>query len=184
MHGLPNVDYVEQIKTLVQNTIIEFAPKEVQELYAGGNTRKYLNENYVEVRTGNAKGTNIGFWRVYGLTNELNIQMDERTEAILQEGTLRHTIYTRLRDSKLVEKLQEQEELRDSVQSRLKTNLAVAKTVKQLYEILEPELHGYIPVVVEGENTLPACVAPVVDDLRKLGAALPEIPKATSEVTQ
>ena len=31
-------------------------------------------------------------------------------------------------------------------------------------------------------NNLPACVAPVVDDLRKLGAVLPEVPKAEVKV--
>ena len=170
MHGLPNVDYVSQIKTLVQDTIIEFAPKQVQELYANEDTRKYLNTSYAEIRDGNSRIEGLGYWsNVYGLIKEIGIQMDERGEAVLKEGTLYHALYTRLKASGLVQKYKTQEELRKSVRQRLKANLAAATTVKRLYDVLEPELHGYIPVVVEGKNNLPACVAPVVDDLKKLG---------------
>ena len=181
MHGLPNVDYVAQIKTLVQDTIIEFAPKQVQELYADETTRKYLNHNYAEVRDGNRRIDGLGYWNsVYGLTKELTIQMDERSEAVMKEGTLYHALYWRLKNSGLTEKYKVQEELRKSVRQRLKANLAAATTIKRLYEVLEPELHSYIPVIVEGKSTLPACVAPVVDDLKKLGLVVPEVPKATA----
>ncbi len=170
MKGLPNVDYVAQIKTLVQDTIIEFAPKQVQELYADEATRAYLQASYAEVRDGSRRIDGLGYWSgVYGLTRELTIQMDERSEAVMKEGTMYHSIYWRLKNSGLVEKYKLQEELRKSVRQRLKANLAAATTVKRLYTVLEPELHGYIPVVVESKSNLPACVAPVVDDLKKLG---------------
>lgn len=179
MKGLPNVDYVAQMKEMVQGTIIEFAPKQVQELYANEETRSYLYGNYVEVRSGNRRSDGLGHWRMYGLQKELTIQMDERSEAVLKEGTMYHALYTRLKASGLVGKYTAQEELRKSVNQRIKSNLAAATTVKRLYDVLEPELHGYIPVVV-AEKSLPACVAPVVDDLRKLGATLPETPKAVA----
>ena len=170
MHGLPNVDYVSQVKKLVQDTIIEFAPKQVQELYADEKTRRYLREGYAEVRDGNRRIDGLGYWSgVYGLISDISIQMDERNEALLKDGTLYHALYTRLKSSGLVKLYADQEELRKSVSKRLKANLAAASTVKRLYEVLEPELHGYIPVIVEGKSTLPACVAPVVDDLKKLG---------------
>ena len=170
MHGLPNVDYVSQVKKLVQDTIIEFAPKQVQELHANEDTRGYLHTSYAEVREGNRRIDGLGYWsNVYGLTRELTIQMDERSEAVMKDGTLYHALYTRLKASGLVRMYVDQEELRKSVRQRLKANLAAASTVKRLYEVLEPELHRYIPVIVEGKSTLPACVAPVVDDLKKLG---------------
>jgi hypothetical protein len=167
MQGLPNVDYAEQVKALVQATAIEFAPMQVQELYANEDTRNYLNECYVDLRSGNRSGMN--YFRIFGLTRELSIQMDERNEAVLKEGTLYHAIYTRLKASDLVAKRKAQDELRDSVRKRLKANLAAATTVKRLFEVLEPELHGFIPVIVESKSNLPACVAPVVEDLKKLG---------------
>lgn len=179
MKGLPNVDYAKQIRALIQDTIIEFAPKQVQELYADEATRKYLQSGYAEIRGGNRRIDGLGYWNeVYGLTKELSIQMDERAEEMLVEGTMHHAIYWRLKNSGLVSKHKEQEELRKSVSARLKANLAAATTIKRLYTILEPELHGYIPKELEGVANLPTTVAPVVDDLRKLGANLPETPKA------
>lgn len=182
MHGLPNVDYAKQIRALVQDTIIEFAPKEVQKLYANEATRGYLNTGYAEIRDGNRRVEGLGYWNgVYGLTKDFVIQMDERNEAVMKEGTLYHAVYTRLKAGDLLNKHREQEELRKSVRDRLKANLAAASTIKRLFDILEPELHGYIPVIVESKSNLPACVAPVVDDLRKLGATLPETPKAKEQ---
>lgn len=179
MKGLPNVDYAKQIRALVQETIMEFAPKQVQELYADEATRKYLHSGYAEVREGNRRIDTLGYWNeVYGLTKELSIQMDERAEEMLKEGSLYYALYWRLKNSGLVSKYKEQEELRKSVSARLRANLAAATTIKKLYTTLEPELHGYIPKELEGVVNLPANVAPVVDDLRKLGANLPETPKA------
>ena len=183
MYGLPNVNYLQQIKDLVQKTIIEFAPKEVQTLYGDEKLRNYLADNYVEIKDGNGYRSMI-YERVYGLSKGMTIQMDPRTEAILKDGTLLHAIYTRLRDSNLMAKRQEQEELRQDVRTRLKANLASVTTIKRLYEVLEPELHGFIPRVAEGKSTLPSCVAPVVDDLKKLGLVVPETPKQPHEVTQ
>jgi hypothetical protein len=181
MKGLPNVDYLAQVKTLVQDTIIEFAPKQVQELYADEATRGYLNVVNYEVRANWGRHSYQYLDKIYGINGRANLQMDERNEALLKEGTLTHALYTRLRDSKLIDKYRAQEELRADVVKRLKANLAAATTIKKLYTILEPELHGYIPREVEGTSNLPACVAPVVDDLRKLGAVLPETPKATDK---
>lgn len=170
MHGLPNIDYEAQIRTLIQDTIIEFAPKQVQELYANEATRSYLNTSYAEVRDGNRRVDGLGYWNnVYGLTREIAVQMDERSEAVLKEGTLYHALYTRLKASDLVGKYTAQEALRKSVGQRLKANLAAATTIKKLYEVLEPELHSFIPREVAGDKMLPAVVAPVVDDLKKLG---------------
>lgn len=176
MTGLPNVDYLAQVKTLLQDTIIEFAPKQVQELYADENTRGYLNVVNYEVRANWGRPSYHYINDIYGLNRagSARIQMDERTEPLLKEGTLTRALYTRLRDSKLIDKYRAQEELRADVVKRLKANLAAATTIKKLYTILEPELHGYIPREVDPVANLPACVAPVVDDLRKLGANLPE----------
>lgn len=175
MAGLPNVDYAKQIRALIQDTIIEFAPKQVQELYADEATRKYLQSGYAEIRGGNRRIDGLGYWNeVYGLTKELSIQIDERAEEVLIEGSLYYALYWRLKNSGLVSKHKEQEELRADVVKRLKANLAAATTIKRLYTILEPELHGYIPREADPVVNLPATVAPVVDDLRKLGAKLPE----------
>lgn len=175
MTGLPNVDYLAQIKTLIQNTILEFAPKQVQELYADENTKPYLQKTRVELR-GDWGGSNKYVWlhNIYGTKQDISFNVDPRVEVTMKEGSLVHALYTRLHESGLINKHRDQIILRDSVVKRIRSNLQAATTIKRLYTILEPELHGYIPKKVDPTNNLPTTVAPVVDDLRKLGAKLPE----------
>jgi hypothetical protein len=187
MKGLPVINYAAKIHEVVQSIVIKHAPKEVQALYADKTLKKYLNTTRLEVKRGNKyvqlyqyhAGYGHEYYNiVYGLTKELTVQMDENMENLLVEGSLYHEVYHALKEKDYVNAYFEQSDLRESVQKRLNSNLASVTTVKRLYDVLEPELHGYIPVVVDGKSSLPACVAPVVDDLRRLGATLPETPKA------
>lgn len=167
MRGLPNVDYVKMIDELVQRTVIEFAPAEVQQVYAKPDLHLYLSEAYVEVRSGNRC---VYYNRMRGLARSITLHIDERTEVLLREGTLHHALYTRLKDSGLLEKREAQESLRKSVSERIKANLASVGSVKRLYDALEPELHRFIPQISPVTKTaVPSKVAPVVDDLKKLG---------------
>jgi hypothetical protein len=189
MKGLPNRNYIAEIHKVVQDTIIEFMPKEVRALHDNPELAGFLTENSLEVRRGNvsvpmwmtSNGKTGRYDYVLGLKVRLVIRMDD-TERMREEGkaTLYSTVVTRLADSGLVDGYFTQEDLRKDVARRLKANLASAGTIKRLYDVLEPELHGYIPKDTTS-STLPACVAPVVDDLRKLGAVLPETPKATEK---
>ena len=175
MTGLPNVDYTVQIKALFQSTILEFAPNQVQELYADENTKNYLLKTSVELRGDWGDGKRyLLLHNIYGLKQDISFNVDPRVEVTLKEGSLIHALYTRLHESGLISKHKDQIILRDSVVKRLRSNLQAATTIKRLYTILEPELHGYIPRVADLTSNLPATVAPVVDDLRKLGANLPE----------
>jgi hypothetical protein len=182
---LPVRNFIAEIYSLVQEEIIKHAPNQVQELYADELTRKYLNTTRVEVRLGNRNvgrywhtGTDYLYYdQVYGLKDNMTIRMDdaENTDR-LPDGSLYKDIVTKLANEGLVISYFEQEDLRDNVSKRLRVNLRSATTIKKLYEVLEPELHGFIPKD-DVQSTLPACVAPVVDDLRKLGALLPNTPK-------
>ena len=188
MKGLPNRDYIGEIHSLVQDTIAEFMPKEVKVLYDKPDMRGYLTAVGLDVRSGNRPVPM--FMRkssdeqrrdeVVGLKSRLTVRMDDAENAQrLSEGSLYRALVTRLYEKGLVEAYFQQEELRRDVERRLKANLAAATTIKRLYEVLEPELHHYIPKET-GKDTLPACVAPVVDDLKKLGLVLPETPKVAS----
>lgn len=180
MKDLPSRDFIKEIHAIVQEVVMAHAPKAVQELYANEATREYVAQNYVEVRKGNCA---VPMYRVsksdyvYGLKDRMTIRMDdaEHTQR-LPEGSLYKAIVTRLANEGLVTGYFEQEELRENVSRRLRANLKAATTIKSLYTILEPELHHFIPKD-EAKAGVPACVAPVVDDLRKLGAVLPEVPK-------
>lgn len=180
MKDLPSRDYTVEIIALVQDTIAKQLPPEVKVLYDNEDLRRYVVSDKVEVFKGN---TSVGMYSqpsVYGVAEYMRIRMDDAEHAHrLPEGSPYAAVVMALAGSGLVDGYFAQEQLRSSVLKRVRANLAAANTFKQLYEILEPELHHYIPKD-EAKAQLPACVAPVVDDLRKLGAQLPEVAKATA----
>ena len=53
MKDLPSRDFASEIHAVVQEVVLAHAPKQVQELYADEETRKYIRQHYVEVRKGN-----------------------------------------------------------------------------------------------------------------------------------
>lgn len=184
MKDLPSRDFCKEIHALAQSIILDHAPEDVKALYDNPELRKFLLRSTLAVRVGNKS---VYLWHgnerhdeVYGLTDGISIRMDDYDNVHrLKEGSLYRELVIKLHKSELVSGYFEQDELRASVSRRLRTNLNAASTFKKLYEILEPELHHYIPKD-EVTPQLPACVAPVVDDLRKLGAVLPETPKAVA----
>jgi len=189
MKGLPNRNYIAEIHKVVQDTIVEFMPREVRVLYDNPALRDFLEENSLEIFRGNqsvpmynsrsAEGQRYDY--VIGLKDRNKVRMDDVLRMKDEDvPTLYSTLLGRLSKAGLVDAYFAQEDLRRDVSRRLTSNLASAGTIKRLYDVLEPELHGYIPKDVTS-STLPACVAPVVDDLRKLGALLPETPKATEK---
>lgn len=181
MKDLPSRDFAKEIHTLVQEVVLAHAPKAVQELYANEATRDYVAQNYLEVRKGNCSVSMYrtgGYDYIYGVKGRLAIRMDDAEHSQrLPEGSLYKELVTKLHESNLVTGYFEQIELRENVSKRLRANLRAATTLKSLYTILEPELHHFIPKDAV-RASVPATVAPVVDDLRKLGAVLPEVPKA------
>ena len=181
MKDLPSRNYAKEIHALVQEIIAEHMEPKVRALYDNPDLRRYLQPTGLEVKMGNRyvslNRIGEGHGEVYGLRSRLSIRMDDAENASrLPEGSLYRDIVTKLHEAGLVAAYFAQDELRANVRVRLRANLGAAATFKQLYEILEPELHHYIPKD-EVKAQLPACVAPVVDDLRKLGAVLPSVPK-------
>jgi hypothetical protein len=182
MKDLPSRDYVKEIHALVQEIIIVHVPEKVRVMYDDPDLRDYLQDARLDVRRGNQSvsmyKSGEGWQYVYGLKSQLTIRMDDAENASrLPEGSLYRDIVTKLHKAGLVDAYFAQEELRVSVRDRVRANLRASSTFKQLYANLEPELHHYIPKD-EVKAQVPACVAPVVDDLRKLGAVLPEVAKA------
>ena len=181
MAGLPVVNYVTLIHELVQEVVIVHAPEQVRVMYDDPDLRDYLNDVRIEVKVGNKhvpmwQGNDRNTESIKGLTKGITIQMMDDAGR-MPAGSLYQTLIAKLKESGLVDKYFGQDDLRSSVRSRLKANLRASSTFKQLYANLEPELHHYIPKD-ELRAQVPACVAPVVDDLRKLGADLPTVPKA------
>lgn len=182
MKGLPNRNYETEIHTVVQDAVVQFMDPKVRAVYEDAALRPVLREDWVRISNGskNLYLYNAAQGRyITGLTREMDIRMaDHELPGRVTEGTLYHHILFKTNLVALVKAHYEQEELREKVSKRLKANLAAATTIKRLYEVLEPELHVFIPREVEGNKLLPATVAPVVDDLKKLGLVVPEVPKA------
>jgi hypothetical protein len=182
MKDLPSRNYAKEIHELVQEIVAAHMEPKVRALYDDPALRGHLKTAGLDVKMGNRyvslNRIGEGHGEVYGLRGRLSIRMDDAENASrLPEGSLYRDIVTKLHKAGLVAAYFAQDELRESVRKRLSANLAASKTFKQLYANLEPELHHYIPKD-ETAAQLPACVAPVVDDLRKLGADLPTVQKA------
>lgn len=181
MHDLPMLNYIPQIHALVQGVVVDNMDPKVRVVYDDPDLRKHLRPTRIEVKKGNRS---VPMWAqdetadVVGLTGRLlSLQVDDTSARLDQRrDTLWGKLVNALADSKLVDKYFEQKDLYDTVSNRLKHNLYSVNSVKRLYDVLEPELHQYIPKTVEA--ALPAVVAPVVGDLRKLGKNLPVVPKA------
>jgi hypothetical protein len=182
MKDLPSRNYAKEIHALVQEIVAEHMKPEVKAVYDNPDLRGHLKTAGLEVKMGNnyvsMDGIGERHGEVYGIkSGRLSIRMDDAENASrLSEGSLYRDIVTKLHEAGLVAAYFAQDELRTNVRVRLWANLRASSTFKQLYANLEPELHHYIPKD-EVKAQVPACVAPVVDDLRKLGAVLPSVPK-------
>lgn len=186
LKSLPSIDYPAMVQAAVQAGIVEHMTPEVRAVYDNVEMRKLLGTAHLRVSTGNKNMRmytgNMYHNEVVGVgSREFTIRVDSGAYAAkpLTEGTRIHTILIKNGVQDMAEKYFEQDDLLTNVKERVRANLIAAGTIKKLYEVLEPELHHYIPR--EGaKNMLPSTVAPVVDDLRKLGLTLPDTPKAVA----
>ena len=173
MKGLPNRNFETELHVVVQAAVVEFMDPKVRAVYDDKIMRDMLQTADVRISTGsrNLYLYNSDHGRfVIGLTTQLDIRTaDYAWPERIPEGGLYHHLLFKTNLVELVNAHYVQEDLRGQVGKRLRANLNAATTFKKLYEILEPELHGFIPREASKEASLPACVAPVVDDLKKLG---------------
>jgi len=192
--NVPVIDYHALLIPVVQGVLCDHMPDHVRRAYDDPAERPYLHTSSVSVRQGNTdmylkSRREDGYWQnheFYGVTQSqsqsrygtLDIRVDEAALARLKTGTLAYDLSQAVIKSGFFHKHIEQEALFESVKRRLGDTLRSVTTIKRLYDVLEPELHHLIPE--EGDKTagLPATAAPVVDDLRKLGAELPTVAKA------
>jgi hypothetical protein len=188
--NVPTINYEALLIPIVQEALCKHMPPEVKAVYDNEDTRDYLHTSEVNIRNGNGYGGSAlyiraegggyhGFYGLFDGTNRLEIRATPEVVERLKKGTLMHTVTHAVIKSGYFDKHVEQRDLFDSVKSRLRSTLESVTTVKRLYDALEPELHHLIPKEWDKTANLPATVAPVVDDLRKLGAQLPDVPKAT-----
>lgn len=174
--NLPAADYKSLITETVQNAVIDAMPPEVRAVWDNETTRRYLVAAYVEIKDGNRHVVSAeGILGISGADlrycKELTVYMDHATQGIVRPITAK--IAAALHASGHVAAYQRDKDRLANVKSRLTSALASVTTVKRLFDVLEPELHNLIPVIVD--NKVPALSVKVADDLRALGAELPVV---------
>ena len=187
MAQVPTIDYPALLVPLLQEVFCKHMPPEVKAVYDNPETRPYLKQIDVWIKDGNGYGTKsmkpetkgTGYHgEFFGASSirSIDIQVDERAVSRLKKGTLYYDLTHAVVKSGYFDKHIEQQQLLADVRKRLGATLDAASTVKKLYDVLEPELYYLIPKEDDKSVKLPAMAAPVVDDLRKLGAVLPAVP--------
>lgn len=192
MKSVPTIDYVPLMIPVIQGVLYDFMPAEAKAAYDNPETRIYLHHCEASVKTGNGNysttylcdGKDKHGYDIYhffygsALTKRLEIRTDLVVVNALPKKSLNRSLSEAINKSGLFDKHLAQQDLLKSVTERLRATLASVTTTNRLYDVLEPELHHLIPKDNDKTANLPATVAPVVDDLRKLGALLPSVPKA------
>lgn len=191
--SIPVIDYERLLLPLVQKVVYDHMPSAVKAAYDDPETRRYLKRGRVYARAAGGYRLSTTMYArdetgnridsVIGLSyadQDIDVVMDESSAIRYKEGTLMGDLYRAIKASGYYEAYTAQNELLEDTRKRVKANLASVTTLKRLYDVLEPELHHLIPKEPEKIKVagLPTCVAPVVADLRKLGAELPDVPKA------
>jgi hypothetical protein len=190
--NVPSIDYHVLLIPLIQGVLCDHMPDHVRRAYDDPAQRAYLKTSNVYVKVGNKDVyikrlvenryfQNHEFHGFVTLDHHgIAIRHDAAAFAHLKAGTLSHDLSKVVIESGYIIKHLEQQELLESVKRRLRDTLESVNTIKRLYDVLEPELHHLIPK--EGDKTanLPATAAPVVEDLRRLGAQLPNVPKMSA----
>ncbi len=181
--NLPRVDHWPAVREVIQNTIVEHMEPEVRAVWDNPDLRGCLSRTEFSIRRGNR--TLVNFYGPSGLLGlrtsdrnsrgDVTIYMDDAVGARVENNVI-GAITEALHSSGLVAAQERNRDLLESVRNRLRHAVSSVSTIKRLYDVLEPELHHLIPRV-EGVN-LPVVAVNVVDDLKALGAELPDVPKA------
>jgi len=184
--GVPVVDYKAKLRPVLQAVVCKRMPEPARLAYEDEASRVFLTTISVEVREGNGySGRSMTFGqyddppiRGYAVQGRMTVRVDDASFDQARKGTLHYDLAAAVRKTGYLDKHYEQLVVMENIRKRLKATLESVTTVKRLYDVLEPELHHLIP---KEENAavanLPAAAGPVVDDLRKMGAQFPDVPK-------
>jgi hypothetical protein len=174
-YNLPVQDHHAEARKIIEKAIYAAAPKEVRVLLDDDTLRPALAHTQMYVMNGNKHVLSYldgsGFRGICddraGGRYPAKIHMDT---ADANRGVF-GLIYSALAADGVVQRCIEQRDMLENVKSRLKSAVYSVKTVKRLYDVLEPDLHHLIPKSESGAALVVS--VRVADDLRKLGADLP-----------
>lgn len=190
MTNVPTIDYRDKLYHLVQEIIVQHMDPKIRAVYEDETTRKLLRTNTCRFRL-DGGNNNFVYTRPVrnnsysgdhpGLVFDLDVNLEPRAVEHTKKGSLYYDVMQAALKSGYVHKHFEQSDLLASVKNRVKATLASVNTTQKLFDVLEPEFHHLIPLDNDKKIQLPATAAPFADDLRKLGANLPTVPKAKNK---
>lgn len=187
MSDVPTIDYRAMLFNMVQDIIVEHMDPRVRAVYEDEKLRPLLDTNTCRFRLDNGYNYSVHtcnpdhnshYGEHAGLPFSLDICLEPRVVERTKKGSIYYDVMHAAMKSGHVHKHFEQQNLLDSVKKRVRSTLSSVGTVSKLYDVLEPEFHHLIPREDDKKIQLPATAAPFAEDLRKLGANLPKVPKA------
>jgi hypothetical protein len=174
MADIPRVDYAGIINGIVQAKAYDLMPAEVKVVYDNEDTRTFLARRHCVAYGGFTGGIGSVYWCANTSTDTLHLNRPhyndddgEPTKELLAE--------VRVAVDKAVRRAEEQDKARNSMRDKLITMLIGIRTLKQAKEMLEVELHKYLPVeppkdaAHKAAQASTALVPYVVANLREMG---------------
>jgi len=174
MADIPRTNYGETINGIVQAKAYELMPAEVKVVYDNEDTRKFLSKRHCMAYGEYAGGIGNVYWAsqtthdtLYLNRPHYNDMDDALTKELLAE--------VRVAVDKAVRRAEEQGKARNSMREKLYTMLQGIRTLKQAKDMLEVELHKYLPAPPPKDDAQKAAQAStalvpyVVANLREMG---------------
>ena len=173
MADIPQTKYGEVINGIVQAKAYELMPDEVKAVYDNEATRGFLSQRYCAVYGEHAGSVGYVYWGLNKTANDslyLNRSHYNDADSALTKKLLAEV---QVPVKECVRLAGEQGRALNSMREKLQTVLAGIRTLKQAKDMLEPELHKYLPVPPPKDSkpaqASTALVPYVVANLREMG---------------
>lgn len=174
MDDIPQTNYGEIINRLVQAKAYELMPDEVKVVYDNEATRTYLSQRYCAVYGEYTGSVGYVYWGAKTTHDTLYLNRPHYNDA---DSALTKQLLAEVQVpvKECVRLAGEQGKARGSMREKLQTMLAGIRTLKQAKDMLEPELHKYLPVPPPKDDAQKAAQAStalvpyVVANLREMG---------------
>lgn len=174
MEDIPRTNYGEVINGIVQAKAYELMPAEVKVVYDNEDTRRFLSKRHCVAYGDYAGGIGYVYWGAKTTHDTLYVNRPHYND---DDGELTKELLAEVRVAvdKAVRRAEEQGKARNSMREKLYTMLVGIRTLKQAKDMLEVELHKYLPVEPPKDDTQKAAQAStalvpyVVANLREMG---------------
>ena len=174
MADVPREDYAQLINGIVQAKAYELMPAEVKAVYDNEDTRKFLSQRHCIAYGGYAGGIGNVYWAAKTTHDTLYLNRPHHndddcdlTKELLAE--------VRVAVDKAVRRAEAEGKARGSMRDKLTAMLVGIRSLKQAKDMLEVELHKYLPAPPPKDDAQKAAQAStalvpyVVANLREMG---------------